>query len=152
MYKLIAFIMVVCCGMQKANAMSVDAFMDKHVAPILDFIASIIFYPIKYNHGATHIEVPLIIFWILLAGVFFTFYFKGIAVWGFKHAIDLISKPKKHADGSGDAGEVSSFQALATALSGTVGIGSIAGVAISISIGGPGPHSGYFSEHCSECQ
>ena len=55
MYKLIAFIMVVCCGMQKANAMSVDAFMDKHVAPILDFIASIIFYPIKYNHGATHI-------------------------------------------------------------------------------------------------
>lgn len=138
MYKLIAFIMVVCCGMQKANAMSVDTFMDKHVAPILDFIASIIFYPIKYNHGATHIEVPLIIFWILLAGVFFTFYFKGIAVWGFKHAIDLISKPKKHADGSGDAGEVSSFQALATALSGTVGIGSIAGVAISISIGGPG--------------
>ena len=51
-------------------------------------------------------------------------------------AIDLIKKPaEKSGDGSGD---VSSFQALATALSGTIGIGSIAGVAISISIGGPG--------------
>ena len=78
----------------------------------------------------------MIIFWILIAGIFFTIYFKGICVWGFKHAIDVVTKPaEKNADGSGD---VSSFQALATALSGTIGIGSIAGVAISISIGGPG--------------
>lgn len=118
-----------------ANAMNVDELMDKHIAPVLDFIAKIIFYPIKYNHGDTHIAVPIIIFWILGAGIFFTFYFKGIAVWGFKHAVDLIIKPQNNGDNSG---EVSSFQALATALSGTIGIGSIAGVAISISIGGPG--------------
>lgn len=62
--------------------------------------------------------------------------FRGISVWGLKHAIDVVSKP---AEKGGDSnGEVSSFQALATALSGTIGIGSIAGVAISISIGGPG--------------
>ena len=121
--------------MTPANAMNVDELMDKHIAPVLDFIAKIIFYPIKYNHGDTHISVPLIIFWILGAGIFFTFYFKGIAVWGFKHAVDLIVKPQNNGDNSG---EVSSFQALATALSGTIGIGSIAGVAISISIGGPG--------------
>ena len=123
--------MTLLCGIQSANAMNIDAFMDKHVAPISDFIAKIIFYPIKIGSS----EVPIIIFWILFAGIFFTIYFKGIAIWGFKHAVDLIVKPKK--DGSGE-GEVSSFQALATALSGTIGIGSIAGVAISISIGGPG--------------
>lgn len=135
MKKFMTFLMLVLSGIQRANAMNVDAFMDKHIAPVSDFIAKIIFYPIKYTHGTTHIEVPIIIFWILFAGIFFTIYFKGIAIWGFKHAVDLIVKPKK--DGSGE-GEVSSFQALATALSGTIGIGSIAGVAISISIGGPG--------------
>ena len=124
--------MLLSSGMQSANAMNIDAFMDKHVAPVSDFIAKIIFYPIKICGN----DVPIIIFWILFAGIFFTIYFKGIAVWGFKHAVDLIVKPKK--DGSNGEGEVSSFQALATALSGTIGIGSIAGVAISISIGGPG--------------
>lgn len=120
----------------KAQAMNVDAFMDKHVAPISDAIASVIFYPINFFGN----KVPLIIFWILFAGIFFTIYFRGICVWGFKHAIELIVKPHKHSNGdtSNDCGEVSSFQALATALSGTIGIGSIAGVAISISIGGPG--------------
>ncbi len=117
---------------EQASAINVDAFMDKNVAPISDFIASIIFYQINFFGQ----KVPLIIFWILFAGIFFTIYFKGIAVWGFKHAIDTVSKPaEKNSNG---CGEVSSFQALATALSGTIGIGSIAGVAISISIGGPG--------------
>ena len=118
--------------LQSAQAMNVDEFMDKHVAPISDAVAKLIFFPINI----CGCEVPLIIFWVLIAGFFFTFYFKGISVWGFKHAIDVVAKPtEKHNDG---CGEVSSFQALATALSGTIGIGSIAGVAISISIGGPG--------------
>ena len=118
--------------LQSAQAMNVDEFMDKHVAPISDAVAKLIFFPINIFGS----EVPLIIFWVLIAGFFFTFYFKGISVWGFKHAIDVVAKPtEKHNDG---CGEVSSFQALATALSGTIGIGSIAGVAISISIGGPG--------------
>ena len=118
--------------LQSAQAMNVDEFMDKHVAPISDAVAKLIFFPINI----CGCEVPLIIFWVLIAGFFFTFYFKGISVWGFKHALDVVAKPaEKHNDG---CGEVSSFQALATALSGTIGIGSIAGVAISISIGGPG--------------
>ena len=117
---------------QSAQAMNIDAFMDKHIAPISDAVADLIFFPITICGS----KVPLIIFWILIAGIFFTIYFKGIAVWGFKHAIDVIAKPS--ADKKDGCGEVSSFQALATALSGTIGIGSIAGVAISISIGGPG--------------
>ena len=116
----------------KAGAVNIDAFMDKHIAPYSDMVANIIFYPVNIFGS----KVPVIIFWILFAGIFFTVYFRGICIWGFKHAIDLIKKPaQKSSDGSGD---VSSFQALATALSGTIGIGSIAGVAISISIGGAG--------------
>ena len=131
MDKLFTMLIMLLCGMQSANAMNVDAFMDKHIAPVSDAVARIIFYPVKLFGN----DIPIIIFWILFAGIFFTFYFRGIAIWGFKHAVDLIAKPKNNGEG---AGEVSSFQALATALSGTIGIGSIAGVAISISIGGPG--------------
>ena len=117
----------------QAQAFNVDAFMDKHIAPVSDAVANVIFFPIKFGTS----EVPLIIFWILFAGIFFTIFFRGISVWGLKHAIDVVSKPAdKNSENS--SGEVSSFQALATALSGTIGIGSIAGVAISISIGGPG--------------
>ena len=130
--KLMSLLMLFMASIQSANAMNVDAFMDKHIAPISDAVANLIFFPVSICGS----KVPLIIFWILFAGIFFTIFYKGICVWGFKHAIDLIVKPSKDSkDGGGD---VSSFQALATALSGTIGIGSIAGVAISISIGGPG--------------
>jgi len=127
---MILFMML--ASLQTVQAMNVDEFIDKHIAPVSDSIANIIFYPVSICGS----DVPLIILWVLFAGIFFTIYFKGIALWGFKHAIkNVTSKPQKGHDG---CGEVSSFQALATALSGTIGIGSIAGVAISISIGGPG--------------
>lgn len=119
-------------SLQSAFAMNVDEFIDKNIAPITDAIANFVFSSVTICGS----KVPVIILWILAAGFFFTIYFKGIAFWGFKHAIDnIIKKPEGSAEGSGD---VSSFQALATALSGTIGIGSIAGVALSISLGGPG--------------
>lgn len=130
MKKFLTVLFALLFNIQQANAVNIDALMDKHIAPVSDAIANVIFYPVHIFGG----EIPVIILWVLFAGIFFTFYFKGIAIWGFKHAVELIAKPK-HKDGEG---EVSSFQALATALSGTIGIGSIAGVAISISIGGPG--------------
>ncbi len=134
MKKLMTFLMLVLCSIQSAQALNVDAFMDKHIAPVSDFVANLIFFPISVCGE----KVPIIIFWILIAGIFFTVYFRGIAIWGFKHAIDVIAKPAEKSKDGDSCGEVSSFQALATALSGTIGIGSIAGVAISISIGGPG--------------
>ena len=118
-------------SVQQAFAFNVDEFMDTTVAPVSDAIAKVIFTSVPLPGG----EIPMIILWILFAGIFFTLYFKGVAVWGLKHAVEQLIKPSNKGDGSG---EVSSFQALATALSGTIGIGSIAGVAISISIGGPG--------------
>ncbi|MCM1339904.1 MAG: alanine:cation symporter family protein [Muribaculaceae bacterium] len=134
MKKFMTLLMTMLLSIQSANAMSVDDFINQNIAPFTDFIAKLIFFPISIAGN----KVPLIIFWILFAGIFFTIYFKGISVWGFKHAIDTVTKPVEKGEKDGDCGEVSSFQALATALSGTIGIGSIAGVAISISIGGPG--------------
>ena len=132
MKKFLWMLLTLFMGLQSAQAMNVDAFIDKNIAPYTDAVAKLIFSSIKIAGS----EVPLIILWILFAGIFFTIYFKGIAIWGFKHAIDSVTK--KPEGGSDSCGDVSSFQALATALSGTIGIGSIAGVAISISIGGAG--------------
>jgi AGCS family alanine or glycine:cation symporter len=67
--------------------------------------------------------------------VVFTLYLRFINLRGFVHALGLISG--RHAK-DGDPGEISQFQALTTAVSGTVGIGNIAGVAVAISVGGPG--------------
>lgn len=131
MKKFLIALLTLIFNVQQANAMNFDAFMDKHIAPVSDAIAGVIFHPI-HIFGA---EIPIIIFWILAAGLFFTFYLRLIPIWGFVHSIHNLVKPNKDGD---DSGEVSSFQALMTALSGTIGLGSIAGVALAISMGGPG--------------
>ena len=80
-------------------------------------------------------SIPWIVGWLVIGAVVFSLYFGFIQFRAFRHALDLVrgkySNPK-------DAGEVSHFQALATALSGTVGLGNIAGVAVAVSIGGAG--------------
>ncbi len=81
-------------------------------------------------------SIPLVVFWLVLGAIYFTFKMNFINLRGFKHAIDLVSG--KFDDPNHDHGEVSHFQALTTALSATVGLGNIASVAIAISIGGPG--------------
>ncbi|MEM9744880.1 MAG: alanine/glycine:cation symporter family protein [Pseudomonadota bacterium] len=78
-------------------------------------------------------DVPLIVLWLVAGGVFFTAYLGLINVRGFGHAVGLLTtKP------SGAEGEISQWQALTTAVSGTVGIGNIGGVAVAITVGGPG--------------
>lgn len=116
---------------QKANAFNVDEAIEKYFAPFSDEFSNFIFAPITI-FGA---EVPILIFLMIATSIFCTFYLRGICVWGFKHALFQIFHKK---DTEGHKGEVSSFGALATALSGTIGLGNIAGVAIAISIGGPG--------------
>ena len=73
--------------------------------------------------------------WLVVGAVVFTVYFGAIQFSGFMHSIRLVKGDYSDPD---DAGEVSHFQALATALSGTVGLGNIAGVAVAVGIGGPG--------------
>jgi len=79
--------------------------------------------------------VEWIVLWMALPMVIFTIYFGFINLRVFRLACDIVAGRYAKPDAKG---EVSQFQALATALSGTVGLGNIAGVAIAIAIGGPG--------------
>ena len=79
--------------------------------------------------------IPLVVAVLLCGGVYFTFYFRWMSVRGFKHSIDVI---RGRYDNPDDPGEISHFQALSSALSATIGLGNIAGVAIAVSVGGPG--------------
>jgi len=80
-------------------------------------------------------SLPIVVVWLIIGAVGFTFYFGFINIKGFRHAIDIVRGKYDNPD---DEGEVNHFQALTTALSATVGLGNIAGVAIAIVIGGPG--------------
>lgn len=126
-----AFILVPAALAQQTQERSIDTIINEAVAPVSNAIVSVIFFSVPV-FGT---QFPLIVLWLVIAAAIATVYFKFISFRAFKHAMELIrgdySNPK-------DAGEVSHFQALATALSGTVGLGNIAGVAIAVSIGGPG--------------
>ncbi|MEM6835221.1 MAG: alanine/glycine:cation symporter family protein [Cyanobacteria bacterium P01_C01_bin.120] len=79
--------------------------------------------------------LPVIIVWLLMGATYFTLRMGFINIRAFKHAIDVALG---RFDDPDEPGEVSHFQAIATALSATVGLGNIAGVAIGIQLGGPG--------------
>ena len=81
------------------------------------------------------IQMPLIVLVLISGAIFFTFRFAFINIRGFGHAIKVV---KGDYDDPDDPGEVSHFQALASALSATVGLGNIAGVAVAVTLGGPG--------------
>ena len=81
------------------------------------------------------IAVPFLVMLLILGGIFFTFWYRWITIRGFKHSIDVI---RGKFDRPEDTGEISHFRALTSALSATVGLGNIAGVAIAIQLGGPG--------------
>lgn len=85
--------------------------------------------------SAPLVAVPFVVIWLIIGGLIFTVGFKFLNIRKFKFAIDIVRG--KYSDPN-ETGEVSHFQALTAALSATVGLGNIAGVAIAISIGGPG--------------
>ncbi len=92
--------------------------------------------PLYNKNMSTNTQgLPLIVVWLVLGALFFTIKMGFINFRGAKHAIQLV---QGKFDDPNDQGEVSHFQALVTALSGTVGLGNIAGVAIAVSAGGPG--------------
>lgn len=110
--------------------------IDAAVRPVADAVSGAIFYSVRVGGtDAAPVMFPLIVGWLILAALVFTFYFQFINIRGFKHGFDLIRG--KYSD-QGAAGEVSHFRALTSAVSGTVGLGNIAGVAVAITIGGPG--------------
>lgn len=78
---------------------------------------------------------PFIVLWLIIGAIFFTIRLGFVNIRAFKHAINVVQGKYDNPD---DEGDVSHFQALATALSGTVGLGNIAGVAVAVQTGGPG--------------
>jgi len=129
--------------------------IDKAFTPIVDALDVILFWdpfkamgfkgsivydgdgnPVLNSDGTEkRSKIPLVVLWLIFGAVTFTILLRFIGFRGFKHAIQLVRGVYDNPD---DKGEVSHFQALTTALSATVGLGNIAGVAIAISIGGPG--------------
>lgn len=92
--------------------------------------------PLKHPNGTIQKKnIPFIVVWLVVGALFFTFRMGFINFRGFKHSIDLA---KGKYDDPNAPGQVTHFQALATAVSGTVGLGNIAGVAVAISLGGAG--------------
>jgi AGCS family alanine or glycine:cation symporter len=81
------------------------------------------------------VEVPLLVLWLVLGALFFTLRFQFVNFRAFRHALDCVRGQYTNPD---EAGEISHFQALSAALSATVGLGNIAGVAVAVGLGGPG--------------
>lgn len=112
--------------------MEIDKLIDSSIEPIANAVASVIFYSVQLFD----LEIKFILFWLVIAAIFFTFYLGFINVRYFTHAIDVLRG--KFDTGDCNCGEISRFQALMTSLSATIGLGNIAGVAVAISLGGPG--------------
>jgi len=109
----------------------VDQRIDEAVRPFADSVSGFIFS----SFSVAGVQVPFVLVWLLAAATIFTLYFRFINFRAFRHGFQLVRGD--YSDPLA-AGEVTHFQALATALSGTVGLGNIAGVAVAVSLGGPG--------------
>lgn len=112
-------------------AAGIDETINEITKPLASFIGSVVFVKIPV-FGA---QLPIVVLWLVVGAVFFTVYMGFINLRGFGHAIKLVRGD--YADPN-SSGEVSHFQALATAVSGTVGIGNIGGVAVAVTVGGAG--------------
>lgn len=109
------------------EAAGVDAFFG-----ILNgYLASVLFFDVMPGDAT----MPFIVAWLIVGAVYLTVRFGFINLRMMRHALQVLRGKYRSSD---DQGEVSPFQALTTALSATVGLGNIAGVAIAVSIGGPG--------------
>jgi len=105
-------------------------------SPLLGIINFQTPQPLLHPNGDVKTKtIPFIVIWLILGSVFFTLRLKFVNIRGFRHSIDLA---KGKYDDPNAPGMISHFQAMATAVSATVGLGNIAGVAVAISLGGAG--------------
>lgn len=133
----------------------IDETINEKFKPIADAWGGVIFYPVNI----AGIDVPIVVIMLLVAAAFFTIAFNFVNLRNFSTAISIVKGKFDNIDRHGKVdkamvstvdgdivgtikvesdGEVTHFQALTAALSGTVGLGNIAGVAVAISLGGPG--------------
>ena len=128
-----SFLFVLSSFVNFSQEKGLDQKIDEAFAPISDFFSYYVFYPIA--------GYPFVILLLIGSAAFFTLYFGFPNIKYFTTAINVVRGKYddiEKDDSSSNDGEVSHFQALATAVSGTVGNGNIAGVALAIALGGPG--------------
>ena len=152
--KLLVLLLMVVPMLTFAQEKGLDQKIDAAFKPVSDFFSNLIFFTVPI----AGIDVPFVLLLLVGSALFFTIYFKFPNIFHFKTAINVVrgkyDELDQHEAGDpalaigGDikgtikdestGGEVTHFQALATAVSGTVGNGNIAGVALAIALGGPG--------------
>ena len=112
-----------------AEEQTVGQKIDKGMKPISELFSNIIFFKVPFT------EVPAVLVMLAATALFLSIYFRFINLRAFGLALRTVRGKYSSKDAPG---RITHFQALATALSGTVGLGNIAGVALAIGIGGPG--------------
>lgn len=121
-----------------------EAKLDGVAGFVAKGLGSVLFFDIFFGAGPSYasvggdekqVEMPFVVAWLIAGAVFFTIRSRLINFRAFKHAIYVTAGRYDNPD---DAGEVTHFQALTAALSATIGLGNIAGVAIAVGLGGPG--------------
>jgi AGCS family alanine or glycine:cation symporter len=108
--------------------------LSEFIGSINSFLETILFFDILFG-TVEGVKLPFLVVWLISGGVYLTFLTKFMNVRMFKHSFNIIRGRYNTAD---DVGQISPFGALTTALSATVGLGNIAGVALAVAIGGPG--------------
>jgi AGCS family alanine or glycine:cation symporter len=109
-----------------------DTQINSAVEPLAKSLSTIIFFELEFT---PEIKIPFLVLWLITGSLFFTIYFRFLNIRGLKHTIETLQGKYATKDAEG---LISPFQALCTAVSGTVGLGNIAGVGIAISVGGAG--------------
>jgi AGCS family alanine or glycine:cation symporter len=100
---------------------------------VVDSVEAVIFFDVAFWNP--EVTLPLVVLWLIIGATFFTLRFQFVNFRAFRHAIDCTRG--RYTDPE-STGEISHFQALSAALSATVGLGNIAGVAFAVGVGGPG--------------
>ena len=153
--KLLSLLFLVIPYLTFAQKKGLDERINEWFTPIADWFVGLVLYPIKFTDT---VSIPIVLILLVCGALFFTIYFSFINIRRFPLAINVVRGKFDDLEGHGlektdlavdgdipdtirdesKDGEVSHFQALATAVSGTVGLGNIAGVALAIALGGPG--------------
>jgi AGCS family alanine or glycine:cation symporter len=98
------------------------------------FLSNILFFDILFGQ-VEGTKIPFLVAWLIIGGIYLTFKMSFVNLRMLKHSYQIVMGKYKTKD---DKGLITPFESLTTALSATVGLGNIAGVAIAVSIGGPG--------------
>ncbi len=114
--------------------LKLDEWINEQFMPVANWWEKLIFTPLSIYS----IQIPIVLLLLVVGGLFFTGYFAFINIRKLPLAIRIVRGTYDPPKSAANAGEVSHFQALATAVSGTVGLGNISMVAVAISVGGPG--------------